>query len=222
MSTLVRVSFILALLFSSSLAFSEPTSDLEPYPLPAWVSETTRPFFADPKYTAEEAREFKSYGVQAIFNCFGGKHQIFYNGQKFYLFDEKTLKPAGDIDFSELRNNINHYKKVGLKTIGALWPMWEREVLEANPDWQLLRTPHDRPRKLADTPILHGCWYSSFGDFYIEKNPRIMEELGCDGQNIDGFGTSTFCYCPHCRKGFREDTGLEIPTKQTQKGRRDS
>jgi uncharacterized membrane protein len=218
MTPLLRVVLavsLLATLDASPCLCAESASTLKPYPLPAWVSQTTRPFFADPKYTVEEAREFKSYGVQAIFNCFGGEHHIFYNGKKFYFLTEDTKKPIGDVDFAELRANIGKYKAVGIKTIGAIWPMWEREVLEANPDWQLLRTPSDRPRTLADTSILHGCWYSPFGDFYIDKNRRIMEELDCDAQNIDGFGTSTFCYCPHCRKGFREATGLEIPTRQT-------
>lgn len=217
MNLLVRFGLVAILVatFASPRVTADPVSTLKPYPLPDWVTQTTRPFFADPVYTDEEAREFASYGVQAIFNCFGGEHHIFFNGKKFYLLTEDTKEPIGDVDFAELRANIAKYKKVGIKTIGAIWPMWEREVLEENPDWQLLRTPTDRSRTLAETSILHGCWYSPFGDFYIEKNRRIMEELECDGQNIDGFGTSTFCYCPHCRKGFREATGLEIPTRQT-------
>jgi len=72
------------------------------------------------------------------------------------------------------------------------------------------------------TPYLHN---DKWGDFYslCPANPEshkllgdlfveILERYPFDGINLDRirFPNENFCFCPYCKKHFREDTGIEL------------
>ena len=47
---------------------------------------------------------------------------------------------------------------------------------------------------------------------------KLAKELDWDGYSLDGFGCWTTCYCPACKKAYKDETGLDIPFKETPEG----
>lgn len=51
----------------------------------------------------------------------------------------------------------------------------------------------------------------AWADFYGKAIRELLGKYGVDGIYVDGL-TPHLCYCPHCRRKFREDTGRDLPS----------
>ena len=83
-----------------------------------------------------------------------------------------------------------------------------RDLYEAHPDW----AAHDADGKPKTREVLYAaCPNSPFRNegFAIPLIDEVLGRCGADGiwENAAAFGGR--CYCPHCVRKFREDTGLE-------------
>jgi hypothetical protein len=184
---------------------------MEPFAVPRWVRECTRPSFVDAN-TEAQIQALKRDGVQAVFNAGGFKGLVFYDGQVFHYAKEGG---GEKVDVPQIRQNVARIQRAGMKVIGTMPPMWEIQVLDEHRDWQRLTAPAARPKDPHEGwPPALGCWTSPFGRWYIEKNVKMVKAFGWDAENIDGFGTYVLCYCPYCKAAYRKACGGEVPPKE--------
>ncbi len=190
---------------------------IKPFPVPDWLLDCTRPVFARMEKD-EDFVKLAEDGAQALFNL--GLYIPFYDGEAIYqavpdatgLNHLTTVTPA---EIETLKGKVARVQKLGMRAIGTMPPMWEIKVLDEHRDWQRLGSPSAAPRDPNHGwPPPTGCYLSPFGDWYIQKNRMLAQTFGWDGQNIDGFGTYTLCFCPYCREAYRRDCGAEIPEQE--------
>ncbi|MEI6914234.1 MAG: hypothetical protein WCL39_03795 [Armatimonadota bacterium] len=184
----------------------------KPFPVPPWMEKNFRPVFA--YYNTDQLlQEQVDAGTTAIFNS--PNLYWFYDGKGIYNWVDNK-KVYGDLAASLA--GVERIKKTGIRATGHIPPFWETEILNQHPDWQWLTKPKAKPIKITDSepgknwPPPSGCWYSPFGDWYIQKTVFLAKSQGWDGQILDGFGgTFTACYCKYCKDGYGKDTGRKIP-----------
>ncbi|MDY0169498.1 MAG: DUF6259 domain-containing protein [Thermoguttaceae bacterium] len=52
--------------------------------------------------------------------------------------------------------------------------------------------------------------HPAFAEFYVRAIRELVGRYGADGIYVDGLSPHV-CYCEHCRKRFRKDTGRDLP-----------
>jgi uncharacterized membrane protein len=113
-----------------------------------------------------------------------------------------------------MKRNVKEVHARGGKVLGEAIRMNMVPWVQAeHPEWQDMPQPGGTPIKpdeLARTHVL-GCWNSPYGDFFIRSQVAMLKAFDFDGYNLDGFGCWSQCYCPACKKSYKEDTGCEIP-----------
>ncbi|MFO0803005.1 MAG: alpha-amylase family protein [Gemmataceae bacterium] len=135
----------------------------------------------------------------------------------FYAYyDSKLLKrrsphvPAG-----KLEKDIAEYKKLGVRILGVYPPTLQGEVYETHPDWRRIATNTTEIPTTDMKKFPHGgmlCPLGPYGDFFIDVLAEILTKFpDVDAFSFDGLHYGGVCYCEHCRKNFRKDTGKEIP-----------
>ncbi len=180
---------------------------VKPYPVPEWLGHDFLSGF-QPSGTDKDLKNARDWGMTVL----GGPVlPWWYDGVGFYDWkDGKKVYTGPTIP----RRGVRRIQDAGFKATGGVAPMWESEILAQHPDWQWLITPDAKPvAEVAKSyPYPFGCWYGPFGDWYIHKNVLMAQQLGWDGQGLDGFGgTFTACYCKYCREGYKKATGHDIP-----------
>src|SRR5476649_1970903 len=56
------------------------------------------------------------------------------------------------------------------------------------------------------------CSLGPYGDFFVDVLVEILEKHPDVGAfSFDGLHHGGVCYCEHCRKNYKADTGKEIP-----------
>ena len=135
----------------------------------------------------------------------------------FYAYyDSKLLKRRNPhVPPGKLEKEIAEYKKLGVRILGVYPPTLQGEVYEAHPDWRRI------PTKTTEIPMVdmkkfpHGgmlCPLGPYGDFFIDVLAEILTRYpDVDAFSFDGLHYGGVCYCEHCRRNFRTDTGQEIP-----------
>jgi len=93
---------------------------------------------------------------------------------------------------------------------------WSKWMYDRHPDWRCI---DQKGRGTADylwgQPGRYGhlCMNSPYSDYVLE----LVEEL-CTSYDFVGFWVDMIlwrmmCYCPHCQKRFKEETGYDLPEK---------
>ncbi len=211
--SLVPILWVVLFICSSGIYGEE----INPFPVPEWLLNCTRPVFARMEKD-EDFVKLAEDGAQALFNL--GLYIPFYDGKDIYqavpdASGQNILTTVTPTEIETLKGKVARVHELGMRAIGTMPPMWEIKVLDEHRDWQRLGSPSAGPRDPSQGwPPPSGCYVSPFGEWYIQKNRILAETFGWDGQNIDGFGTYTVCYCPHCREAYRRDTGAEIPVEE--------
>ncbi|HET7767618.1 MAG TPA: alpha-amylase family protein [Chloroflexota bacterium] len=85
-----------------------------------------------------------------------------------------------------------------------------REAFETHPDW----AAHDVEGRPRTREVLYAaCPNSPYRNegYAIPLIDEVLGRCGADGiwENATAFGGR--CYCPHCRRKFREDAGADLP-----------
>ncbi len=135
----------------------------------------------------------------------------------FYAYyDSKLLKrrnphvPAG-----KLEKEIAEYKKLGVRILGVYPPTLQGEVYETHRDWRRIPTNTTEIPSVDMAKFPHGgmlCPLGPYGDFFIEVLAEILTQYpDVDAFSFDGLHYGGVCYCEHCRKNFKVETGKEIP-----------
>ncbi len=138
----------------------------------------------------------------------------FVLGKNDEIVDIRSGDPIPMETLRQLRANADAAHARGCKVMGEVIRMYMTPWFQAeHPDCQVLNSPGEKPvpaDKVKESGVM-GCWYSPYGDFFIKSQVELVKRLDWDGYNLDGFGCWMQCYCPHCRAGYKKDTGRDIP-----------
>jgi hypothetical protein len=141
----------------------------------------------------------------------------FYPSRLPYQHPSPWLKerPSGDL----LGDAVDAAHRRDVRVIARCdFSKLHQDVYEAHPDWFYVSP--------AGAPQIYNGLYSCCpcGPYYQEKAFEILAEV-MDGYGVDGFFFNLFnhplrdysgqyhgiCQCVHCRDGFRETTGSDLP-----------
>jgi len=185
-----------------------------PLPIPDWL-ETDQTFcfgVTTPDEAVTRGVKIMCGGTNAAGPGYAGGPYVWDGKDTIY-----NMNDGKPVDVAAIRAKVDAAHAKGLKVIGELMRLWDREMLYVkHPEWQELTSPDAKPRgpEMKNEPIpVTGCWNSPYGDFYIKQTVELVKRLGWDGANLDGFGCWTQCYCQFCRESYRRDTGKDIPYK---------
>jgi type 1 glutamine amidotransferase len=150
--------------------------------------------------------------VDAVRN-FGGKIAIFDSKSQWYAFHETTVSEKhpglGGRDLTA--EIIAAGKRHGIRYVPYVPVDADLRAKREHPDWS---------KRSADGTTVDGvmpscCGNSPFRHFMADYLGELAKNYDIAGLWFDGLGVD-ICYCDHCRKGFRDRHGLELPTDVTQ------
>jgi len=103
-------------------------------------------------------------------------------------------------------------RQLGMQVIARVDPhAAHQDVYDAHPDWIAVDAT-GQPRRHWAMPAL---WVTcALGPYNFEFMPQVIREIMTD-YKVDGifanrWSGSGMCYCQHCRRNFREFSGLEL------------
>lgn len=118
----------------------------------------------------------------------------------------------GDRDtFGEL---LAGCRKLGMNVIARTDPhACREEVFQRHPDW-VARDAKGAPRRHWAAPELYvTCALGPYNfEFMTEVTREIVARYQVDGIFSNRWAGHGMCYCEHCRRNFREFSGLDLPT----------
>ncbi len=135
----------------------------------------------------------------------------------FYAYyDSKLLKRRNPhVTLDRLAKDIAEYKRLGVRILAVYPPCLQGEAYELHPDWRRIATNTTEIPQTDMVKFPHGgmlCLLGPYGDFFIGVLAEILETFpDVDAFSFDGLHYGGVCYCEHCRKNYRADTGSEIP-----------
>jgi hypothetical protein len=135
----------------------------------------------------------------------------------FYpYYDSRLLKRRSPhVPPGKLERDIAEYKRLGVRILGVYPPTLQGEVYELHPDWRRIATNTTEVPSVDLKKYPHGgmlCPLGPYGDFFIDVLAEILTRYpDVDAFSFDGLHHGGVCYCEHCRKNYRKDTGQEIP-----------
>jgi hypothetical protein len=120
----------------------------------------------------------------------------------------KDTDPFGDM--------VAACRKLGMVIIARTDPHAVRQdVYDAHPDWIAVDERDQKRRHWANPDLWVTCALGPYNfEFMTEVHREIMSLYKVDGIFINRWAGHGTCYCEHCRKNFRDATGLEIPRGQ--------
>lgn len=191
--------------------FDEVFHDKQPFRairVPAWLEETI-----GAGYTLS-GMDFKAREAAA-------KHGVTISEMgfvdPFYPYYESKLlkKRSPHVPMGRLEKDIAEYKKLGVRILGVYPPCLQGEVYETHPEWRRISTNTTEIPTTDMKAHPYGgmlCLLGPYGDFFGDVLVEILENYpDVDAFSFDGLHYGGVCYCEHCRKNYRADTGKEIP-----------
>lgn len=179
-----------------------------PIKVPAWVEQTVGAGYTlSGMDTAARSRAVK-HGVTLSEMGFVDPFYAYY--------DSKLLKRRSPhVPMDRLTKDIAEYQKLGIRILGVYPPTLQGEVYEAHPDWRRIATNTKDIPQIDLKKYPHGgmlCLLGPYGDFFVEVLAEILTTFpAVDAFSFDGLHHGGVCYCEHCRKNYKKDTGQEIP-----------
>ena len=90
--------------------------------------------------------------------------------------------------------------------------VWNRAAYDAHPEWRIVLADGTTVCDAPGYRFGQCCHNSGYRDFVRSVLAELNERYDCCGFWIDMCALYRHCYCPACRKRFREETGFaEIP-----------
>lgn len=189
---------------------------------PGWIEKSMRwanltlveidPPRFDPDYWLDL---FKKCRVDAACLSAGG-YIAYYPSQIPLHYVSKSMKP-GDDPFGYL---VEGCRKLGIVVTGRLDShAVHDDVRQAHPDWIAVGPDGQARRHWLYPEAWVTCCY---GPYSFDYTPRIVEEVErlyhVDGIFINRWDNTGACFCDHCRRQFKADTGLELTLSGTAMG----
>jgi hypothetical protein len=187
---------------------ASPLAAQEPVKIPAWVHDTIGAGYTLSAMTTAQRTEAVRHGV-AISEM--GFVDPFYP-----YYDSKLLKKRSPhVPLDRLQKDIAEYKRLGIRILGVYPPTLQGEVYETHPDWRRIPTDTTVIPQVDMKKFGHGgmlCPLGPYGDFFIDVLAEILtKHPDVDAFSFDGLHHGGGCYCEHCRRNYKADTGKAIP-----------
>jgi hypothetical protein len=134
----------------------------------------------------------------------------------YAYYDSKLLKRRSPhVPPGRLERDIAEYRRLGIRILAVYPPTLQGEVYAAHPDWRRVATNTTAVPQVDLRKEPHGgmlCLLGPYGDFFIEVLAEILtSHPEVAAFSFDGLHHGGVCYCQHCRRNYRQDTGREIP-----------
>ena len=197
--------------FDQSLAIMPQPFDKGPFycvRIPKWVRQTTGAGYTLSGMDSAARARAASHGVTLS--------EVNFVDPFYPYYDSKLLKRRSPhVGLDRLPGEIAEYKKLGVKILAVYPPTLQGEVYEAHPDWRRIDTNTSTIPTIDLKKFPHGgmlCPLGPYGDFFIDVLSEMLTQFpDIDAFSFDGLHHGGVCYCEHCRKNYRTDTGSEIP-----------
>ena len=176
--------------------------------IPDWLQDTLGCGYTLSVMSSEQRTEAAAHGV-AISEM--GFVDPFYT-----YYDSKLLtRRSPHVPIDRLEKDIAEYKRLGVRILGVYPPCLQAEAYELHPDWRRIATNTTEIPQTDMVQFPHGgmlCLLGPYGDFFIEVLAEILTMFpDVDAFSFDGLHYGGVCYCEHCRKNYRDETGAVIP-----------
>ncbi|MBS1872938.1 MAG: beta-galactosidase trimerization domain-containing protein [Acidobacteria bacterium] len=138
----------------------------------------------------------------------GGGYMAFYP-TRIPLHSRSRM--LGDRDpFGDL---VKGCRKLGMAVIARTDPhAAHQDLYEAHPDWIAVDDKGQKRRHWANPALWVTCALGPMNfEFMTEVTKEIVREYGVDGVFSNRWAGSGMCYCEHCRRNFRQFSGLDLP-----------
>lgn len=191
--------------------FDEVLHDKQPFRairVPAWLEETIGAGYTLSGMDLKAREAAAKHGVTISEMGFV---------DPFYPYYESKLlkKRSPHVPMGNLEKDIAEYKKLGVRILGVYPPCLQGEVYETHPEWRRIATNTTEIPTVDMKAHPYGgmlCLLGPYGDFFGDVLVEILENYpDVDAFSFDGLHYGGVCYCEHCRKNYRADTGKEIP-----------
>jgi hypothetical protein len=143
----------------------------------------------------------------------GGGYVAYYPTQVPFHHASRWMKPGTD-PFGDL---VRECRKMGLAVIARTDPHAAREdVHQAHPDWLLTDQSGNRRRHWANPELWVTCALGPYNfEFMTAVTREITKRYQVDGVFSNRWSGSGKCFCEHCRRNFRDATGLDLTAKDS-------
>lgn len=197
---------VLTLLIYVTHAPAQPP--IEPVQIPDWVHGTLGAGYTLSGMTQAQRAEAAKRGVALS--------ELNFVDPFFPYYDSKYLKKRSPhVALDRLPKEIAAYGKLGVRVLAVYPPTLQGEVYETHPDWRRIPTdttviPQTDMKKFGHGGML--CPLGPYGDFFVDVLAEILEtHPQVAAFSFDGLHHGGVCYCEHCRKNYRAETGKAIP-----------
>jgi hypothetical protein len=195
--------FVLPIIFLTT-----PLAAQEPVKIPAWVQNTIGAGYTLSGMNAAQRAEAVKHGVTIS--------EMGFVDPFYPYYDSKLLKKRSPhVPLDRLQKDIAEYKRLGIRILGVYPPTLQGEVYETHPDWRRISTDTTTIPQVDMKKFGHGgmlCPLGPYGDFFIDVLAEILtKHPDVDAFSFDGLHHGGGCYCEHCRRNYKADTGKAIP-----------
>lgn len=185
-----------------------PSKPRQPLKVPAWLQDTIGVGYTLSGMNTAQRVEAVKHGVTIS--------EMNFVDPFYPYYDSKLLKKRSPhVPLDRLQKDIAEYKKLGIRILAVYPPTLQGEVYETHPDWRRIPTDTTTIPQVDMKKFGHGgmlCPLGPYGDFFIDVLAEILEKHpDVDAFSFDGLHHGGVCYCEHCRKNFKADTGKAIP-----------
>ena len=107
-------------------------------------------------------------------------------------------------------------RKLGLNVIARIDPhAAHQDVYDAHPDWIAVQADGKPRRHWAMPELWVTCALGPYNfDFMTSVVQEIVTQYKVDGIFANRWSGSGMCYCEHCRRNFKEFSGLDLPAPE--------
>src|SRR6266851_4779709 len=182
-------------------AAKEPV--FEPIRIPEWVHGVTRMAYLVPSQVPDAAKA----GVQVVHtNTIWPYYPLRKDGGGLSEAEAKTL-----------RQLVDDCHQRGMKLSLGLPPFPNVALVKKHPDWRI--HPDDTGAVLKVEPrednlgTRVGCNLGPWGDYLIDICAELVEDYKIDGYSFDGNYHPPLCFCPACKKAYKQDMDRALPAK---------
>ncbi len=176
--------------------------------IPEWVQDTLGCGYTLSVMDHEHREQAAAHGARLSEMGFVDPFYAYYDSQLL-----KRHSPHVPPD--RLTTDIAEYKRLGVRILGVYPPCLQAEAYELHPDWRRIATNTTEIPQTDMVKFPHGgmlCLLGPYGDFFINVLAEILTKFpDVDAFSFDGLHYGGVCYCKHCRKNYRDNTGADIP-----------
>lgn len=181
-----------------------------PVKVPAWVRDTLGVGYTLSVMSSADRKAAAAMGVTIS--------EVGFVDPFYAYYDSKLLKRRSPhVPLDRTDKDVAEYGKLGVRVLGVYPPTLQSEVWELHPDWRRVPTDTDQVPEVDLKAHPCGgmlCLLGPYGDFFIDVLAEIVTKFPTvSAFSFDGLHHAGGCFCGHCRKAFKGDTGEAIPKR---------